>query len=283
MPGILYVVATPIGNLDDLTLRATKTLADVDFIAAEDTRVTLRLLNHLGLKKPLVSYHEHSDPRRAEKILERLQGGESCALCTDAGTPAISDPGERLVTEAHSQGITVVPVPGACAAVAALSVSGQATGRFIFEGFLPQNRRARAQQLEQLKNEPRTIIFYEAPHKLLHTLEDLAAAFGPARGVTLCREMTKMHEQLEKTTLAQALSHYRANAPRGEFVLVMEGQSPVEQPPALTLLQAIELALQLAATENLAPADAAKQAAAQSGHSRRTIYSGMQKNKAKNS
>ena len=212
--GTLYVVATPIGNLGDLTPRAAETFARADFIAAEDTRVTLRLLNHLGLKKPMVSYYEHNLRERGEMILRRLQQGESCALCSDAGMPAVSDPGEVLVTDALARGIPVVPVPAASAAVTALAVSGQPTGRFCFEGFLPMNRRQRRERLAETRDERRTLIFYEAPHKLVSTLADLLEAYGD-RSITVCRELTKLHEQIWKTTLAQALLFYRENAPPG--------------------------------------------------------------------
>lgn len=187
MAGTLYIVATPIGNLEDMTPRAAATFGSVDFIAAEDTRVTLKLLNHLGLKKPLVSYYEHNLKERGRYILDRIQAGESCALCSDAGMPAISDPGEVIVTDALAEGIKVVPVPAASACVTALAVSGQPTGRFVFEGFLPTNLRQRKERLEQLKGEERTVIFYEAPHKLRMTLGHLLAAFGPGRSITLAR------------------------------------------------------------------------------------------------
>ena len=206
MPGVLYIVATPIGNLNDMTPRAAATFGAADFIAAEDTRVTLKLLNHLGLKKPMVSYYEHNLKERGQVILDRIAAGESCALCSDAGMPAISDPGEVIVRDALALGIKVVPIPAASACVTALAVSGQATGRFVFEGFLPVNRRQRLQHLEGLKREERTIIFYAAPHKLRTTLDDLAAAFGPERSVTLTRELTKLHEEIRKTTLGEAVA-----------------------------------------------------------------------------
>lgn len=267
--GTLYVVATPIGNLGDLTPRAAETFAQVDFIAAEDTRVTLKLLNHLGLKKPMVSYYEHNLRERGEIILRRLQQGESCALCSDAGMPAVSDPGEVLVTDALARGIPVVPVPAASAAVTALAVSGQPTGRFCFEGFLPMNRRQRRERLAETKDERRTLIFYEAPHKLISTLADLLEAYGD-RSVTVCRELTKLHEQIWKTSLAQALHFYEENAPRGEFVLVVAG-APQPQPEAWTLQQAAALARSLAAGGASATA-ACKEAAAKSGFAKSEIY-----------
>lgn len=271
-PGTLYIVATPIGNLSDLTPRAAQTFADVDFIAAEDTRVTVKLLNHLGLKKPMVSYYEHNLAERGDYVLGRIEAGESCALCSDAGTPAVSDPGEVIVRDAHARGIRVVPIPAASAAVTALCVSGQITGRFVFEGFLPTNRRQKKERLAALQTEQRTVIFYEAPHKLCTTLQDLCDAFGEARSVTLCRELTKLHEEVRVTTLGALRAHYAAaeNTPRGEFVLVMAGAQPPEQ-EALTLDDAVALAKQLQQSGD-SPSMAAKKAAAQSGFSKSEIY-----------
>ena len=237
MAGTLYIVATPIGNLEDMTPRAAATFGSVDFIAAEDTRVTLKLLNHLGLKKPLVSYYEHNLKERGRAILDRIRAGENCALCSDAGMPAISDPGEVIVADALAEGIKVVPVPAASACVTALAVSGQATGRFVFEGFLPTNLRQRKERLDKLKGEERTVIFYEAPHKLRMTLGHLLAAFGPGRSITLARELTKLHEEVVKTTLGEAVEYYEANQPRGEYVLVMAGASPAEARPAPPTLE----------------------------------------------
>ena len=241
MSGTLYIVATPIGNLGDLTPRAAETFAKADFIAAEDTRVTLKLLNHLGLKKPMVSYYEHNLKERGGYILDRIEAGESCALCSDAGMPAVSDPGEVIVRDAHARGIPVVPVPAASAAVTALCVSGQPTGRFVFEGFLPTNRRQKKERLAALQNEERTVIFYEAPHKLPTTLQDLEQAFGPERSLTICRELTKLHEEIRVTTVGDASAYYKETPPRGEFVLVMAGAQPC---PAqeLTLDDAVGLA-----------------------------------------
>lgn len=272
MPGVLYIVATPIGNLNDMTPRAAATFGSVDFIAAEDTRVTLKLLNHLGLKKPMVSYYEHKTKEKGSYILNRIQAGESCALCSDAGMPAISDPGEEIVTDALAMGIKVVPVPAASACVTALAVSGQATGRFVFEGFLPVNNRQRKEHLEDLKGEKRTIIFYEAPHKLKRTLEDLIKAFGPDRSVTLCRELTKLHEEIQKTTLGQAAEFYRETPPRGEYVLVMAGApAQAEQTREMSLEDAVEMAKSLMA-EGQSASYAAKQAALASGLSKSRIY-----------
>lgn len=270
MAGTLYVVATPIGNLDDLTLRAAKTFESVDFIAAEDTRVTLKLLNHLGLKKPMVSYYEHNLKERGARILARIQAGENCALCSDAGVPAVSDPGELIVRDAHAQGIRVVPVPAASAAVTALCVSGQHTGRWVFEGFLPTGRRQKKERLAQLQTERRTIIFYEAPHKLPGTLQDLETTFGPERSLTVCRELTKLHEEIRVTTVGRARAWYAENPPRGEFVLVMAGAPQPEEEP-VTLEQAVELARNLMA-QGASAAQAARQAASQSPYSKSEIY-----------
>ena len=244
MVGTLYIVATPIGNLGDLTPRAAEAFAAADFIAAEDTRVTLKLLNHLGLKKPMVSYYEHNLQERGESILSRIEAGESCALCSDAGMPAVSDPGEVIVRDAHARGIRVVPVPAASAAVTALCVSGQPTGRWVFEGFLPTNRRQKKERLAQLQTERRTVIFYEAPHKLPTTLQDLEDAFGPDRPLTVCRELTKLHEEIRPTTVGAANAWYRENPPRGEFVLVMAG-APAPAERETTLEEAVALALSL--------------------------------------
>ncbi|MGN0968407.1 MAG: 16S rRNA (cytidine(1402)-2'-O)-methyltransferase, partial [Oscillospiraceae bacterium] len=198
------------------------------FIAAEDTRVSLKLLNHLGLKKPLVSYYRHNTETAGPTILNRILAGESCALVTDAGTPAISDPGEDLVALCAQSGVEVISLPGPCALVTALAVSGLPTGRFTFEGFLPTNKKNRRAQLEQLRGEERTMIFYEAPHKLRATLDDLRETFGPQRRITLCRELTKLHEEILRTTLDGAAEHYAETEPKGEFVLVLEGAPPAE-------------------------------------------------------
>lgn len=270
MSGTLYIVATPIGNLGDLTPRAAEAFAAADFIAAEDTRVTQKLLNHLGIRKPLVSYYEHNLRERGVLILDRIAAGESCALCSDAGMPAISDPGEVIVRDAHARGIRVVPVPAASAAVTALAVSGQATGRFVFEGFLPTNRRQKKERLAALAGETRTVVFYEAPHKLSTTLADLEAAFGAARSLTVCRELTKLHEEIRVTTVGAANAYYRENAPRGEFVLVMAGAEP-PAPAAASPEDALALArARVAAGEP--PAAAAKYAAAHSGLPKSEIY-----------
>ena len=271
MPGTLYIVATPIGNLEDMPPRVAATFGAADFVAAEDTRVTLRLLNHLGLKKPMVSYYEHA-LFHGEAILQRIEAGEDCALCSDAGMPCISDPGEQLVKAAHERGIRVVPVPGASACVTALAVSGQDTARFVFEGFLPVPKKERRARLEALQGETRTMIFYEAPHKLRATLDDLCAAFGPERSVSLCRELTKLHEEIRKTTLGQAAEFYRDNEPRGEFVLVLAGADPADTAQDVpTLAEAVAAAERLMA-DGMAPSAAAKQAAAGTSFSKGEIY-----------
>ena len=222
-PSTLYLVATPIGNLSDLSERAIKVLSEVDFIAAEDTRNTGHLLSYLQIQKPLVSYHEHNQRERGEQICDRLHAGESCALVTDAGTPAISDPGEDLVALCAEKGITVTSIPGCCAGITALTLSGLPTGRFTFEGFLSVNKSDRKKHLDSLKNEPRTMIFHEAPHKLKTTLSDLRETFGDTRRISLCRELTKLNEEVLRLTLAEAVAYYEENTPRGEYVLVVEG------------------------------------------------------------
>ncbi len=221
--GTLYVVATPIGNLADMSERAIKTLSEVDFIAAEDTRNTLRLLGALGISKTLVSYHDHNRREAGEKIAARLEAGESCALVTDAGTPAISDPGEDLVVLCAERGIPVTSVPGACAFVTALTLSALPTARFVFEGFLPVKSKERRERLKALESETRTFILHEAPHKLKTTLDDLCECLGAHRRVSLCRELTKLNEQVMRTTLGEAVEYYAEREPRGEYVLVVDG------------------------------------------------------------
>ena len=228
MAGMLYLVPTPIGNLGDISDRCRQTLEQADFIAAEDTRVSIKLLNHLGIKKSLVSYFEHNKAYKGNVILERILAGETCALVSDAGSPAISDPGEDLVRQCAEAGVTVCAIPGPCAVITALSISGLPTGRFCFEGFLSVSKKSRREHLESLIGEKRTMIFYEAPHKLLNTLEDMAEVFGEDRPVSLCRELTKLHEEVVRTTLGGAIEKYRENAPKGEFVLVLGG-APEEE------------------------------------------------------
>lgn len=228
MPGTLYLVATPIGNLGDFSPRAREVMSEVDFIAAEDTRVTKKLMTALDLpQKPLVSYYEHNRRQRGEEILARLLAGENCALVTDAGTPAVSDPGEDLVALCAPEGVPVIPIPGCCAAVCALAASGLPTGRWCFEGFLSVNKKARREHLDALKDEKRSMIFYEAPHKLRATLDDLCAAFGGERRISLSRELTKLHEETLRMTLAEAIAYFAETAPRGEFVMIVEGAPDV--------------------------------------------------------
>ena len=269
MSGTLYLVATPIGNLSDLSPRGADILAQADFIAAEDTRVTMKLLNHLGLKKPMVSYHEHNKASAGPAILSRLLSGENCALVTDAGTPAISDPGEDLVRLCAENGVAVQSIPGCCALISALAVSGLPTGRFVFEGFLPVNRGERRERLQALLGEERTILFYEAPHKLRGTLEDLYAVFGD-RSLALCRELTKLHEETRRTTLAQAAAYYQENEPRGEYVLVVAGAAPVET-GAVTLEEGVALVLERRARGERMK-DAVRQVAADTGLARNALY-----------
>ena len=223
MPSTLYLVATPIGNLDDMTFRAVKTLSECDFIAAEDTRVTAKLLSAYEIKKPCVTYEEHSKRSAGEMILSRLKNGQSCALVTDAGTPAISDPGEDLVRLCAENGINVVSVPGASACVNALALSALSTRRFAFEGFLSAKNKERSEQLSSLSTEKRTLIFYEAPHRLRDTLSSMAEAFGNNKKIAVCRELTKRNEEVIRTTLGEACKIFEAREPKGEFVLVIEG------------------------------------------------------------
>ena len=258
MSGTLYVVGTPIGNLGDFSPRAQETLAQADFIAAEDTRVTLKLLNHFGIKKPMVSYFEHNKYQRGEIICDRIEQGETCALVSDAGMPAISDPGEMLVAQCAQRGIPVVVVPGPSAVVAALAVSGLPTGRFTFEGFLSTAKKSRREHLEEVRSERRTMVFYEAPHKLASTLEDMLAAWGNRR-IALVREISKIHEEVRRTTLEEAARYYRENTPKGEFVLVIEG-APKEEAVDMTIEDAVAFARELMEQGHSA-ADAAKQAA----------------------
>lgn len=270
MPGTLYLVPTPIGNLGDISSRAADTLATVDFIAAEDTRVTVKLLNHLGLKKPMVSYYRHNTPESGQAVLARLLSGECCALVTDAGTPAVSDPGEELVHLCAQHGVDVVPIPGPCALITALAASGLPTGRFTFEGFLPMNKKSRAAQLAGLKTETRTMLFYEAPHKLNATLRDMVEAFGPHRRISLCRELTKLHEEIRRTTLGAAAEWYAVTPPRGEFVLVLEGAPP----PAETVPDITEALTRVRAlrTQGASLKNACRQVAAGGGFSRNQLY-----------
>ena len=271
MAGTLYLVPTPIGNLGDISPRMADTLAQADFIAAEDTRVTVKLLNHLGLKKPMVTYHRHNTAASGQAVLDRLLAGESCALVTDAGMPAISDPGEEMVALCAAAGVPVVPIPGPCALVTALAASGQPTGRFTFEGFLAMNKKHRRAHLESLRGEERTMIFYEAPHKLVATLRDLADTFGREREISLCRELTKLHEEIRRTTLGEAADWYGEETPRGEFVLVVRGAQPEEEGEC-TLEDGLTLAERLREEEGLSLRDAVRQAAKELGLSRNELY-----------
>lgn len=272
--GKLYLCATPIGNLGDISYRCVEVLKSVDLIAAEDTRRTLGLLNHLGIEKPMTSYFEHNRREKGEMLVSRLRSGENIALVSDAGTPAISDPGEDLVALCAENGIDVVPIPGPVAGINALIVSGLPTGRFTFEGFLTVNKRGRAEMLEELKNESRTMIFYEAPHKLLRTLGDMLEAFGN-RKVALCRELTKLHEEIFRTDLSSALKHYQENPPKGEFVLVVEGRPTAEVEgeqrqrwEGMSVGDHVQMYIQ----EGMSEKEAMKAAAADRGVSKREIY-----------
>ena len=270
MSGTLTLVPTPIGNLSDISPRCAQALAQADFIAAEDTRVTLRLLNHLGIKKPLVSYHEHNRAAAGQAILTRLLSGETCALVTDAGMPAISDPGEELVRLCAENGITVQAIPGCCAAVYALAVSGLPTGRFTFEGFLPSGKKERREQLQELSGETRTMVFHEAPHRLRATLCDMAELLGGDRRIALCRELTKLHEETVRTTLSAAADYYAANEPRGEYVLVVAGREKAAA-SALTLEEGVALVLRRRA-EGQRLRDAVRAVADDTGLSRNALY-----------
>ena len=266
----LYIIGTPIGNLGDIGPRALEVLGQVDFIAAEDTRVSMKLLNHFGIKKPMISYYQHNIRERGEQILRRIQAGESCAVITDAGMPCISDPGEELVALCHDAGVPVRVVPGPTAALSALAASGLPTGRFAFEGFLSVKPSSRRERLAQVRGDSRTLIFYEAPHKLRGTLSDMAEAFGGERRITLCREITKIYEEYMRTTLAQAVELYREREPKGEYVLIVEG-APEEKGSSLTFGEAVELVVQMAGC-GVSLSDAAKNVAADSGYRKGELY-----------
>ena len=270
MAGMLYLVPTPIGNLGDISQRCRDTLEQADFIAAEDTRVTLKLLNHLGIKKSLVSYFEHNKTAKGDWIVERILAGETCALVSDAGSPAISDPGEELVRQCAAAGITVCAIPGPCAVITALSISGQATGRFCFEGFLSTAKKSRREHLESLVRETRTMVFYEAPHKLLNTLEDMAECFGEDRPISLCRELTKLHEEVIRTTLGAAIDAYRQTPPKGEFVLVVAGAEEVQEAQASTEDAAARVAQLM--ENGLSRKDAVKQTAQELNLPKNAVY-----------
>lgn len=267
--GKLYVVGSPIGNLGDFSDRARETLKNVDFICAEDTRVTAVLLNKFGIKKSMISYHEHNARERGEEILPRLLEGESCAIVTDAGMPCISDPGEELVKLCAEHGVETAAVPGSTAAMTALAISGLPTKRFCFEGFLSVTKRIRKEHLEELKALPMTLIFYEAPHKLRNTLDDLLESLGDRR-ISLCRELTKLHEEVIRGTISEMIALYKEKEPKGEYVLVVEGakKEPVNE---ITAEQAAELAINLIKEGMRAP-DACKEIAKKTGFSKSEIY-----------
>ena len=275
MPGSLYLVPTPIGNLGDISPRAQKTLEQADFIAAEDTRVTLKLLNYLEIKKPLVSYYEHNKAESGPKIVARILQGESCALVSDAGSPAISDPGEDLVRLCAESGIIVSAVPGPCAAVTALSISGLTTGRFCFEGFLSTNKKSRREHLAGLLHEMRTMIFYEAPHKLRQTLSDLSSAFGNERRISICRELTKLHEEVLRMTLGDAVSYYAEREPRGEYVLIVSGAEPdISAEPTV---EDMVLLVQQQISHGMSKKDAVKFVSTQTGFPKNVLYDAVMK------
>lgn len=271
--GTLYLVATPIGNLADLSERALKVLSEVDFIAAEDTRNSMRLLSHFGIKKPMISYFEHNKRERGEQIARRLENGESCALITDAGTPAISDPGEDMVALCVERGIPVTSIPGACAGIAALTLSGLPTGRFVFEGFLSADRSERRERLDMLSTEERTMILHEAPHKLRTTLEDMCDVFGGERRISLCRELTKKNEEVLRLTLASAIEYYTEHEPRGEYVLVIEGGAPLKASRGMDF-SGLSISEHVAAyvASGLSQKDAIKQCAKDRGVHKSIIY-----------
>ena len=272
---VLYLVATPIGNLGDLSPRAREVLSAADFIAAEDTRVTQKLLTACGLpRKPMISYYEHNRRARGEEVLAKLLAGESCALVTDAGTPAVSDPGEDLVALCAEHDVPVIPIPGCCAAVCALAASGLPTGRWCFEGFLSVNKKARRAHLDALQNEKRTMIFYEAPHKLCATLRDLAEAFGGARRISLSRELTKLHEETLRMTLAEAAAYFDRTPPRGEFVLIVEGapDEPETEQDEQARLAAAAAAVRRRMEEGQTQKDAVKAVSAETGVKKNALY-----------
>lgn len=270
--GALYVVGTPIGNLEDFSPRGRETLEQADFIAAEDTRVTMKLLNRFEIKKPLFSYFEHNKLSHGEAILQRLRAGETCALVSDAGMPAISDPGETLVAACAAENIPVYVVPGPTAVISALAVSGLPTGRFTFEGFLSMNKRSRKEHLQSVEREMRTMVFYEAPHKLRKTLSDFEKLFGGERKIAIVRELTKIHEEVWRTDLHTAAAHYREHEPKGEFVLVIAGREPeLTEQEEYTLEEAVELAMEKIES-GLSTSEAAKEAAKESGLRKSDIY-----------
>ncbi|MBQ9805661.1 MAG: 16S rRNA (cytidine(1402)-2'-O)-methyltransferase [Clostridia bacterium] len=270
--GTLYLVATPIGNLADLSERAVKVLSEVDFIAAEDTRNSMRLLTHLGISKPMVSYFEHNKRERGEQITSRLEAGESCALITDAGTPAISDPGEDIVALCAQKNIRVSSIPGPVASIVALTLSGLPTGRFTFEGFLSVNKAERRARLSELKNEARTMLFHEAPHKLRATLKDFASAFGNDRRIAICRELTKLNEEVLRMTLGEAVAYYEEQEPRGEYVLVLEGAKETAENAAFWAGMDIPAHVAYYIERGMTKKDAIKEAAKDRGVPKNEVY-----------
>ena len=271
MSGIFYIIGTPIGNLGDITLRQIETLESVDFICAEDTRVTLKLLNRYDIKNHLVSFHEHSSQADAQKIIDRILSGENGGIVTDAGMPCISDPGEVLVRMCAENGIEVRVVPGPSAVVSAVALSGFPARRFTFEGFLPVQKKERSERLENLRNETAVMVFYEAPHKLKNTLSDLAGTFGGDRKIAVCRELTKVHEEILRMTLAEAQGYYSAHEPKGEFVLVVHGGKKSEQ-QNFTIEQALEQVRGLVEMGER-PVDACKAVAKDTGFRKGELYS----------
>lgn len=275
MAGLLYLVATPIGNLEDMTYRAVRVLGEVDLIAAEDTRNSIKLLNHFDIHTPMTSYHEHNKYEKAEELMEKLRSGTNIAVISDAGTPGISDPGEVLVDMCINEGITVVPVPGACAAINALISSGQSSRRFTFEGFLPYDKKERVQVLEGLKDETRTIIMYEAPHKLEKTLKALEVVLGSDRSISLCKEITKKHENVFKTTIGEALKALEDNPPKGEYVLVISGRDKAEieeERAAKWDSMSVEDHIRMYMEQGLTKKDAVKKVASDRNMNKREVY-----------
>lgn len=275
--GTLYLCATPIGNLEDITYRVLRTLREVDVIAAEDTRNSIKLLNHFDIHTPMTSYHEYNKIEKAYQLIEQMRQGKNVALITDAGTPGISDPGEDLVRIALEEGITVTSLPGAAACVTALTMSGQATRRFAFEAFLPRDKKERAKVLEELQTETRTIILYEAPHHLVSTLEELYEALGN-REISICRELTKRHEEVRKTTLEDVLSYYKDHEPRGEYVLVVAGRDRREmemQAQKAWEEMSLEEHMAIYETQGMARKEAMKQVAKDRGISKREVYQAL--------
>ena len=268
--GVLYLVATPIGNLSDMSERALKVLSEVDLVAAEDTRNSLRLLSYFGISKPMISYHEHNRRERGEEIIKKLLDGGSCALITDAGTPAISDPGEDLVALCAERGVTVTSIPGACAAITALTLSGLPTARFVFEGFLPVQKKERRERLRELSYESRTFILHEAPHKLRTTLSDLCDTLGGDRKISLCRELTKLNEEIMRTNLSGAVEYYSEKEPRGEYVLVIEGGNKKREDTSENM--SIDECIAYFMGEGMSKNDAVKATAKKLGMSRNDVY-----------